>query len=68
MQKIVADKTERHFNVKLKDLMKEEEEDSEKEEVKDKNKADTDNAAKPDNGADKDEWIPSKSGGDDYDI
>lgn len=25
MQKIVADKTERHFNVKLKDLMKEEE-------------------------------------------
>jgi hypothetical protein len=67
MQKIVADKTERHFNVKLKDLMKEEE-DSEKEEVKDKDKADTDNAAKPDNGADEDEWIPSKSGGDDYDI
>lgn len=34
MQKIVADKTERHFNVKLKDLMKEatEEEDN-KEEV-----------------------------------
>jgi hypothetical protein len=63
MQKIVADKTERHFNVKLKDLMKEEEEDSEKKEVKDK-----DNAAKPDNGADKDEWIPSKSGGDAYDI
>jgi len=26
MQKIVADKTERHFNIKLKDLMKEEEE------------------------------------------
>ena len=45
MQKIVADKTERHFNVKLTDLMKEatEEEDSEKEEVKDNDKADTDN-------------------------
>ena len=68
MQKIVADKTERHFNVKLKDLMKEEEEDSEKEEVKDNDKADTDNTAKPDNGADKDEWIPSKSAGDAYDI
>lgn len=66
MQKIVADKTERHFNVKLKDLMKEEEEDSEKEEVK--GKADTDNAAKPDNGADKDEWIPQKGAGDDYDV
>ena len=68
MQKIVADKTERHFNVKLTDLMKEEEEDSEKEEVKDKDKADTDNAAQPDNGTDKDEWIPSKSAGDAYDI
>ena len=68
MQKFVADKTERHFNVKLKDLMKEEEEDSEKEEVKDKDKAATDNTAKPDNGADKDEWIPSKSAGDAYDI
>jgi hypothetical protein len=66
MQKIVADKTERHFNVKLKDLMKEEEEDSEKEEVK--GKADVDNAAKPDNGADKDEWIPQKGAGDDYDV
>ena len=46
MQKIVADKTERHCNVKLTDLMKEatEEEDSKKEEVKDKDKADTDNS------------------------
>lgn len=38
MQKIVADKTERHFNVKLKDLMKEEEEGSEKEEPSDEEK------------------------------
>ena len=69
MQKIVADKTERHFNVKLTDLMKEAtEEHSKKEEAKDNDKADTDNAAKPDNGADKDEWIPSKSAGDAYDI
>lgn len=70
MQKIVADKTERHFNVKLKDLMKEEKEEEEgkEEEAKDKDKADADNAAKPDNGADKDEWIPSKSAGDDHDI
>jgi hypothetical protein len=66
MQKIVADKTERHFNVKLKDLMKEEKEDNKEEEVK--GKADTDNAAKPDNGADKDEWIPQKGAGDDYDV
>lgn len=70
MQKIVADKTERHFNVKLKDLMKEEKEEEEgkEEEAKDKDKADADNAAKPDNGTDKDEWIPSKSDGDAYDI
>lgn len=38
MQKIVADKTERHFNVKLKDLMKEEEEGSEKEKPSDEEK------------------------------
>ena len=48
--------------------MNEEDEDSEKEEVKDKDKSDTDNVAEPDNGADKDEWIPSKSSGDSYDI
>lgn len=44
MQKIVADKTERHFNVKLTDLMKEAtEEDNKEEEAKDNDKADTDN-------------------------
>lgn len=46
MQKIVADKTERHFNVKLTDLMKEatEDEDNKEEEVKDNDKADTYNS------------------------
>ena len=43
MQKIVADKTERHFNVKLKDLMKEEEEGNKEEATpeEDKKKEDT---------------------------
>lgn len=35
LQKIVADKTERHFNIKLKELMQEEEEILEKEKTKD---------------------------------
>lgn len=73
MQKIVADKTERHFNVKLKDLMKEEEEETpsaekaEKAEKKDEAEAPSDK--KDDKGsADKDEWISSKSADDAYDI
>ena len=65
MQKIVADKTERHFNVKLTDLMKEEEEGSASNKD-DKDKAD--DAVKPKEEADNNEWIPQKGAGDDHDI
>jgi len=70
MQKIVADKTERHFNVKLKDLMKEEEEETPSaEKAKKKDEAETPSDKKDDkDSADKDEWIPSKSADDAYDI
>ena len=70
MQKIVADKTERHFNVKLKDLMKEEEEETPSaEKAEKKDEAETPSDKKDDkDSADKDEWIPSKSADDAYDI
>lgn len=73
MQKIVADKTERHFNVKLKDLMKKEEEETpsaekaEKAEKKDEVEASSDKKDS-ESDADKDEWVPSKSADDAYDI
>lgn len=51
MQKIVADKTERHFNVKLKDLMKEEEEGNKEEAAPEEDKKKED---------DNDDWIPQK--------
>ena len=51
MQKIVADKTERHFNVKLKDLMKEEEEGNKEEATPEEDKKKED---------DNDDWIPQK--------
>ncbi len=38
MQKLVADKTERHFNVKLKDLMREDEDEIKKTETKEEQK------------------------------
>lgn len=38
MQKLVADKTERHFNVKLKDLMREDEEEIKENETKEEQK------------------------------
>ena len=58
MQKIVADKTERHFNVKLKDLMKEEEEETPSAEKKDEVEATPEDDKKKEN--DNDDWIPQK--------
>lgn len=69
MQKIVADKTERHFNVKLKDLMKEEEAEEATPSAEKKDEAETPSDKKDDkDSADKDEWIPSKSADDAYDV
>lgn len=58
MQKIVADKTERHFNVKLKDLMKEEEEETLSAEKKDEVEATPEEDKKKED--DNDDWIPQK--------